>query len=145
MGDKDKEFKVTVTFTAPTGKTVREAITYVEDGNTKSIAADAWEDGKVSAVIELKHDATITFTNIPYDVTYTVAEDDYISEGYEVTYSNKEGTINAATTSTNITNDKGGTVDMGVALDSLPYVLMLAAACAGMFVFVSKKRTAHEN
>ena len=147
MGDQDKEFTVKVKFTAPEGKTVREAISYVDGTETKTIAAgeNGWTGSK-EVEITLKHNETVTFTNIPYGVTYEVTENDYSGDGYTVSYDTKKtGTINAVSTDTTITNNKTGVVDMGIGLDSLPYILMLAIACAGLFVFISKKRMMREN
>lgn len=143
MGDQQKEFTVKVTFTAPAGDTVREAITYVDGTETKTIAA-GWT-GSQEATITLKHGETVTFTNIPYGVTYTVVENNYTAEadgGYdEASYdNNKEGTINAASVSTTITNNKGGTVDTGISMDAMPYILLLSVACVGLFLFITKKR-----
>ena len=67
MGDQQKEFTVKVTFTAPKGDTVREAITYVDGTESKTIAA-GW-DTSAEATITLKHNETVTFANIPYGVT----------------------------------------------------------------------------
>ena len=144
MGDHEKEFTVKVTFTAPTGDTVREAITYVDGTETKTIAAN-WADSK-EVEITLKHDETVTFTNIPYGVTYVVAENDYTTDGYDAAQydNNKTGTIGAASVSTTITNNKGASVDTGIVMDSMPYVLLLAVAFVGLFVFFSKKRMMRE-
>ena len=86
MGDQQKEFTVKVTFTAPAGDTVRGDITYVDGTETKTIAAgEGWTGSKV-VDITLKHNETVTFTNIPYGVTYTVVENDYTGKengGYD--------------------------------------------------------------
>lgn len=144
MGDQQKEFTVKVTFTAPAGDTVREAITYVDGTESKTIAA-GWNT-TAEATITLKHNETVTFNNIPYGVTYAVVENDYSADGYDAASydNNKEGTINAASVSTTITNNKGGTVDTGITMDSMPYVLLLAVACMGLIVFISKKRMMRE-
>lgn len=151
FGDQQKEFTVKVTFTASSGDTVREAISYVDGTETKTIDAgeNGWTGSK-EVEITLKHNETVTFTNIPYGVTYTVVENDYTAEangGYDAASydSNKEGTINSASVSTTITNNKGGTIDTGIVLDSMPYFLMLAVACIGLFLFFSKKRMMREN
>ena len=148
LGDRDKEFNVTVTFTAPAGKEMKSVISYT-DGTAKTIETSAWteKDGSKQAevTIALKHDETVTFTNIPYDVTYTVTEADYTSEGYDeenIVYSddaNKK--IDSATDTVTITNNKGTTVDTGIALDSLPYVLLIAVAVVGVVAFTAKKLT----
>lgn len=150
LGDKQKEFTVKVTFTAPEGKTVNSNITYMDGNEEKTIAATAWVNGVATAEITLKHDESVTFNNIPYGVTYTVVENDYTGEngGYDVaayTYTDEGKIIDSNSDTVTITNSKGGTVDAGVIVDSLPYVLMLAVVCAGLFVLVSKKRGAREN
>ena len=43
-----------------------------------------------------------------------------------------------------ITNNKVADVDTGIALDSLPYVLLLAVSVVGMAAFVMKKRAERE-
>ena len=150
MGDKEKEFTVKVTFTAPEGDTVREAITYVDDTESKTIAAGEGWTGSKEVEITLKHDETVTFTNIPYGVTYTVAENDYTENNggydaasYEFDDSNKK--IDSASENVTITNNKGGVVDTGINMDSIPYILMLAVVFMGLFVFFSKKRMMREN
>ena len=148
MGDRKKEFTVKVTFTAPTGDTVREAITYVDGTETKTIATNAWTDGKAEAEITLKHDETVTFTNIPYGVTYTVVENDYTTKdkydkaSYNFDDSNKK--IDSASENVTITNNKDGEIDTGISMDSMSYILLLAVACMGLFVFISKKRKMRE-
>lgn len=143
MGDQDKEFTVTVTFTAPEGDTVKSDITYVDGTETKHVT---FADGATtaSAEITLKHNETITFNNIPYNVTYTVVETDYSSDGYTTTYAFDDGnkTINTASENVTITNTKGGTVDTGIMLDSLPYILMLIVVAAALVLFFGKKRYA---
>ena len=146
LGDQEKPFTVKVTFTAPEGDTVREAISYADDGANKTVATTDWSDGKAEATITLKHNETVTFTNIPYGVTYVVEEDNYTSEGYDVAKydDNKEGTIKNATVSTEITNNKDGNVDTGISMDTIPYIVLLAVAFVGMIAMVAKKR-ASEN
>lgn len=151
MGDQKKEFNVKVTFNAPEGETVREAITYVDGTETMTIAAGEGWTGSKEVEITLKHDETVTFTNIPYGVTYTVVEDDYTAKengGYdEASYqfddNNKK--IDSASDSVTITNNKGGHVDTGISMDSMPYILMLAVVFMGLFLFFSKKRKMREN
>lgn len=150
LGDKTKEFKVTVTFTAPEGKTVKSDVKYT-DGSTESTLA--WVNGKATAEITLKHGETVTFTNIPYEVTYTVVEDDYTGDGYDAAkYAYADGTtgktvqeIDSAKETATITNNKGADPDTGITLDSMPYVVMLVVVCAGLFVVLAKKRAAREN
>ena len=84
LGDKNKKFNVTVTFTAPAGKTVAGTISYSEGGVSKTIEPSDWKEGSVTKKIAVSHGDTVTFTNIPYGVTYTAVEDDYkTSDGYD--------------------------------------------------------------
>lgn len=148
MGDQQKEFTVKVTFTAPAGDTVRENITYV-DGETKTIAG-GWTGSK-EVDITLKHGETVTFNNIPYGVTYTVVENNYTGKengGYDAPsyqFDDNNKKIDSASESVTITNNKGGKIDTGINMDSMPYILMLAVVFMGLFVFFSKKRKMREN
>ena len=151
MGDQQKEFTVKVTFTAPAGDTVRGDITYVDGTETKTIAAgEGWTGSKV-VDITLKHNETVTFTNIPYGVTYTVVENDYTGKeycGYDAPsyqFDDNNKKIDSASENVTITNNKGGVVDTGINMDSMPYILMLAVVFMGLFVFFSKKRKMREN
>ena len=138
MGDRDKNFTVTVTFTAPAGDTVRSDITYTDDSATNNVTLT---NGVATAVITLKHDETVTFTNIPYGVTYTVDETDYTNEGYATTGEVTEAkTINSDSVTETITNTKGGTVDTGITMDSMPYIVLLALAVVGLAAVTMKKR-----
>ena len=148
MGDKNKEFDIKVTFNAPTGDTVKSDITY-NDGTETNTVIMAGETGWTTkeVTIHVKHDETVTFTNIPAGVTYTVEETDaaLTSGGYTATYTKKEGTIVGNTTQeAGVTNNKGGFIDTGVMLDSMPYVLVLAVVGAAVIALIAKKRRAED-
>ena len=157
LGDQTKDFTVTVTFTAPEGKTVNEAISYVDGTASKTISVSDWENGSATATITLKHDESVTFTNIPYGVTYNVMEDDYSGDGYDAPkYSVNAGAsaeedegvdekADSASDTVKITNNKGVEVDTGITLDSAPYMMMLIIAAAGIAFFLAKKRRYTEN
>ena len=143
LGDQQNEFAVTVTFTAPEGKEVSEAISYSDGGTDYTIPASAWTSGTATAEINLKHDETVTFTNIPYGVTYTVEEADYTSDGYKTTYAlgdnNKK--IDSASDSVDITNNKNNDkIDTGINLDSMPYIMILALVAVCAVVMFARKR-----
>lgn len=149
MGDREKEFTVKVTFNAPAGDTVREAITY-RDGTVDNTIAANWTGSK-DVEITLKHGETVTFTNIPYGVTYDVVENNYTAEadgGYDAaTYAFSDDTnkkIDSASDTVTITNNKGGTPDTGITLDSLPFVLILAVCAGAVVLFVIKRRNSVE-
>ena len=138
LGDKTntKKFEIKVTFTAPNNKVVKSEITYGTDGTV------TFEEGKTTATatINLGHGESVTFKNIPDGVTYKVEETDYSSDGYQASYSNQQGTINNSLTTCTVTNTKNGEIDMGVSLDSLPYILALAVAFGGAVVMITRKR-----
>ncbi len=147
LGDQTKPFTVTVEFTAPGGKTVGEAISYTDDAVGKTIATTDWKNGVASVDITLKHDETVTFTNIPYDVTYTVTEVDYTSDGYKAAayaYDDSNKKIDSVSENVTITNEKSVTVDTGITLDSLPFVLILAVCAGAVVLFVIKRRNSVE-
>lgn len=155
LGDKHKKFEVNVTFTAPTGKKVAGDISYVEGGATKTIKPSDWEHGVVTKKIAVAHGDIVTFTNIPYGVTYTVVEDDYkTSDGYDKAEYEAEdidtakgtlATIDTAKETVTITNNKGNdNIDTGVILDNAPYILMLAVVAGGAMTLVIKKRREEE-
>lgn len=173
MGDQKQMFKVNVIFHAPEGKTVNGTIDYTTpDGwNLKVYPDDArWETKKgVEVEVFLKHNDTVTFTNIPAGVTYDVVEENYTANAeeeanrlgydpakYSETDKNEEngtdgsGTISVVTNEqgakvvdadlVTITNNKGVEVDTGINLDSMPYIILLAVAAMGIFTVVAKKR-----
>lgn len=143
MGDKTKEFTVTVKFTNANGAST---ISYVEDGEAKTIS---FTEGTASAEIALKHGETITFTNIPTGTAYTVEENDYTNEGYDgpaYSYSDVEQNISANDQDTvSITNNKGVEVDTGITMDSLPYIMLLALVVMAGVAFFSKNRMTRED
>lgn len=132
MGDRKKPFDITVTFAAE-GKDIASEITYT--------GAQSGTVNGNTVTLSLKHDDTVTFANIPEGVTWSVEEEDYSEEGYTVSYSTqtKEMAANAVDTC-DVTNTKTGTVDTGIVLDSLPYILIGVAVAAAAVLMVAKKR-----
>lgn len=160
LADQDVYFDIHVTFTSP--KEVASAIPVTggshEDYPT-TIAITDWTKAEGSDVytctktFKLKHGDTLTFSDIPAGVTYAVEEDAKHGVGesfdvnsasdtdYTATYSGQNGTIAADTAAeAKVQNEKKTTVETGVLLDSMPYVLMLTAAAAGLIVLFGKKR-----
>lgn len=139
LGDKDKYFEFKVTLTGETGKTYGETYTVTGGSNTANPAII--KIGEETTFL-LKHDETITIANLPYGVTYTVTET--AADGYTTTKTGDTGSINAAEKTAAFTNNKGGTIDMGVMLDSMPYVLVLAVVGAAVIALIAKKRRAED-
>lgn len=137
LGDREKKFDVTVTFSA-TGDVLSD-ITY-EDGK---IVSEDWKDGKAVVEIRLAHNEYVTFENIPAGVTYVVEEDDYAEYGYDAAkyeFSDDNMTIAKSDKDTvEITNNKETEVATGISLDSMPYIMILAVV-AGAFVLTSFKK-----
>lgn len=150
MGDRNQYFKITVTLTGEAEKTY--AGSYPVSGGSKLV--NGKNDAAASTIsigtptdFYLKQDETFTIANLPYGVTYTVVEEDYSNDGYTTTTTYSDDTnkkIDTATDTVTITNDKDADVDTGIALDSLPYVLLLAVSVVGMAAFVMKKRAERE-
>lgn len=146
LGDKNKFFTVTVTLKNNTGKTMSSDISYKVGEATNTIKASDWENNIATAEINLKHDQTITFTNLPFGVTYDVTEADYTKAkgGYDApvyTYTNTNKTVNKTSQNVTITNNKGGDIDTGVNLTTLPYILVFAGVIviAGA-AFITRRR-----
>ena len=89
---------------------------------------------------DLRHGQTASLTNLPYGMTYTVAEDDYTAMGYTTEKTGDSGTVSAAGVTAAFTNTKGGSVDTGVLLDSAPYAMLLVLALAGGAVLFLRRR-----
>lgn len=136
---------------------------------TKVKSEDVVTGYTTSVEIYLADTDTITFSNIPVGVTYVVEEDDvHLANGttidkddvnidYTVTYAGETVDNESANTarkasgtiakdeadSVTVSNEKSTTVETGITLDSVPYIVMLAVAACGMVVFMTKKR--HED
>lgn len=148
LGDKTKYFAITVTLTGEGGKTY--AASYPVSGGSKlgngteDLTAATISVGK-PATFWLKDGETFTISNLPYNVSYTVAETAESAKGYTVSYSaNQNGTISKATDTVTVTNTKNSVVDTGIVLDSLPYVLLIAVAVVGVVIFTARKRSHRE-
>lgn len=139
LGDKDKYFEFKVTLTGETGKTYGETYTVTGGSNTANPATIKIGE---ETTFQLKHDETITIANLPYGVTYTVTET--AADGYTTTKTGDTGSINAAEKTAAFTNKKDGSIDMGVMLDSMPYVLVLAVVGAAVIALIAKKRHAED-
>lgn len=129
------------------------------ESNPTVIGAAEWkatEDGYVcEKTFHLKHSDTLTFGDVPAGVSYTVVEDEKHLVGndgfdvnsatdtdYSVTYEGGgSGQIAAAGTAREtVVNEKKTTVETGVLLDSMPYLLMFTAGLAGVLMLLGKKR-----
>ena len=142
LGDQSKKFDFSVKFTKPADKTVMSTITATVAGQNVTFTPVWNEAGEYTFTFQLAHDQTATFDNLPYGVNYTVTET--AANGYTTTKTGDTGTINAAEQTAAFTNTKTGTIDMGVMLDSMPYVLVLAVVGAAVIALIAKKRRAED-
>ena len=122
-------------------------ISYTAGDVENTIKASDWNGNTVTRTIQLKHDQTITFTNLPFGVEYVVTEADYTGDngGYDAPkydYKNSNKKISVADQSVTITNNKNSdNIDMGVNLTTLPYILVFAGVIviAGA-AFITRRR-----
>ena len=149
MGDRDKYFAIKVTLTGEQGKTYADSYTVsggtklgngTDDSNSSTISIDT------PATFYLKHGETFTIKNLPYGVTYEVTEENYTGDGYTTThaFSDDAKEINSVSDTVTVTNNKEATVDTGIVLDSLPYVLLLILSIGGAVLFLLKRRSSRE-
>ena len=92
----------------------------------------------------LKHGDSITFIDLPIGATFTVTETSYSESGYVTTIDGETGsskTVTLAETNSDIAfvNTKDVTIDTGIELDTLPFVILLAIA-GSVLVLLNRKR-----
>ena len=154
MGDRTKPFPFTITLQAPTGKTVASTVSYSGGNVTTATNATFDENGKAEIKVQLKNNETVTIHNIPEGVTYTIIEDAAIKHlataDLEPENANAYLVEDEVTTATAITvgsntvktikNTKTIDIDTGVALDFVPYVLIMVLALAGFVALKVRRR-----
>ena len=141
-GDKNKKFHFTVTLTKPENKEVRSDITATVAGTSQTNPSLDWTKGSCTYGFDLADGETASLGNIPYGVTYTVAEDDYSTNGYTTTMSGNSGEVSKAEQTAAFTNDKNSdNIDTGINLTTLPYILVFAGVIviAGA-AFITRRR-----
>ena len=132
--------EITINENTPTGK-VNGSIGYTEtvtgeDGKTTTNVG--WEEKTV--YVALADGQTMKFTNIPEGVQYTVHEDDYTGEGYIAVTDVTDEMVPDGHKTAAFTNTKNSIPDMGITLETLPYVLMMALAMMGFVALKLRKR-----
>ncbi len=143
LGDRNAYFDVTVTLSGEEGKAYEESYevgTLSSEENPTSIKIGE------ATTFHIKHGETIDIKNLPYGVTYTVAEADYTTAdkgGYDeaqYSYDDDNKKIDTPLDTVTITNNKGVVIDAGITMNSMPYIIVLAVAGIGIVVFFSRKR-----
>lgn len=175
LGDLNEEFKFDVVFNGTKDASYKglvagslNDVVSVVDSNNKTVTAGEFLTFGEHYTVTMKHNGTMSFSNLPADVTYTVKEvgssvnaDGNVVKGqYTVTVAGKNGTnavafdagketvsgtIAASAVTVNFTNEHKGTPDMGVVLDNAPYIAMLAiVAIGGVALMLNKRRRDEE-
>ena len=140
LGDKTKYFEFTVKLTGMEESAYADSYDVTGGsytGNPTTIAIGT------ETTFKLKDGDTIKIANLPAGVRYEVTETE--AEGYTTTKTADTGTIGGSVATAAFTNTKNGEVDTGIRLDSLPYLMMLAIAGAGLVVLVARKRGMRED
>lgn len=140
LGDTNKAFTFTIT---KDGKPVNNI---TEDDIEARDGAQWLNDG--NGKFTLKDGASIIFKNLPSG-QYKVVEDDYIGEKYETSYvvdsgtpeNGQEATVTIGTDAKRIdfTNHRNLEPDLGVLLDTLPYLVILAVVAGGVALLMLRK------
>lgn len=143
LGDTNKAF--TFQILDASGKPVKLTNGNYEFGNTNGALLSDGTDGKFT----LKDGASIIFKNLPSG-QYKVVEDNYSGEKYETSYvvdsgtpvNGQEATVTIGTDAKQIafTNHRTLEPDLGVLLDTLPYIVILAVVAGGVALLMLRKR-----
>ena len=142
LGDTNKAFTFQI-FDA-SGNPVTLTTGNYEFSNTNGALLNDGTDGKFT----LKDGASITFKNLPSG-QYKVVEDNYSGEKYETSYvvdsgtpvNGQEATVTIGTDAKQIdfTNHRTLEPDLGVLLDTLPYIVILAVVAGGVALLMLRK------
>jgi pilin isopeptide linkage protein len=157
FGDLGDTFTFYITLGKEDGKDDNYATATVHVSDTSNPANNAtWTVGGGQQTVTLKHGQTITVSNLPVGVTYTVTEEKTNADGSTWVYNTTgeavaiNDVLPSITADNNankveIVNKHEGTPDMGVVLDNAPYIAMLAiVAIGGVALMLNKRRRDEE-
>lgn len=144
LGDTNKAFTFTIT-------KADGASANIIDANVEISKADrAKVEWKGNGQFTLKDGASITFKNLPSG-EYKILEEDYTGEKYETSWQigtdgevqekNSTATVTIGTTEQTVhfTNHRTLEPDLGVLLDTLPYIVILAVVAGGVALLMLRK------
>lgn len=144
LGDTNKAFTFTITKADGTAVNIASANIEISDADSTKVE---WKD---NGQFTLKDRASITFKNLPSG-EYKIVEDDYIGEKYETSWQigtdgevyekNSTATVTIGTTEQTVhfTNHRTLEPDLGVLLDTLPYIVILAVVAGGVALLMLRK------
>lgn len=144
LGDTNKAFTFTITKADGTAANITD--TNIEISEADRAKVEWLDNGKFT----LKDGASITFKNLPSD-EYKIVEEDYSGEKYETSWQigtdgvvhekNSTATVTIGTTEQTVhfTNHRTLEPDLGVLLDTLPYIVILAVVAGGVALLMLRK------
>ena len=144
LGDTNKAFTFTITKADGTSANITDANVEISEADSTKVE---WKD---NGQFTLKDRASITFKNLPSG-EYKIVEDDYIGEKYETSWQigtdgkvyekNRTATVTIGTTEQTVhfTNHRTLEPDLGVLLDTLPYIVILAVVAGGVALLMLRK------
>lgn len=144
LGDTNKAFTFTITKADGTAANITD--TNIEISEADRAKVEWLDNGKFT----LKDGASITFKNLPSD-EYKIVEEDYSGEKYDTSWQigtdgevyekNSTATVTIGTTEQTVhfTNHRTLEPDLGVLLDTLPYIVILAVVAGGGILLMLRK------
>lgn len=142
LGDTNKAFTFTITKADGTAANITDTNIEISEADRAKV------EWKGNGQFTLKDGATITFKNLPSG-EYKVVEDDYKGEKYETSYvvgsgtpeNGREVSVTIGTDAKQIdfTNHRTLEPDLGVLLDTLPYIVILAVVAGGVALLMLRK------
>ena len=144
LGDTNKAFTFTITKADGTSANITDANVEISEADSAKV------EWKGNGQFTLKDGASITFKNLPSG-EYKIVEDDYTGEKYDTSWQigtdgevhekNSTATVTIGTTEQTVhfTNHRTLEPDLGVLLDTLPYIVILAVVAGGVALLMLRK------
>lgn len=142
LGDTNKAFTFTITKADGTAANITDTNIEISEADRAKV------EWKGNGQFTLKDGASIIFKNLPSG-QYKVVEDNYSGEKYETSYvvdsgtpeNRREASVTIGTDAKTIafTNNCILQPDLGVLLDTLPYIVILAVVAGGVALLMLRK------
>lgn len=142
LGDTNKAFTFTITKADGTAANITDTNIEISEADRAKV------EWKGNGQFTLKDGASIIFKNLPSG-KYKVVEDNYSGEKYETSYvvdsgtpeNRREASVTIGTDAKTIafTNNCTLQPDLGVLLDTLPYIVILAVVAGGVALLMLRK------
>lgn len=145
LGDTNKAFTFTITKADGTSANITDANVEISEADRAKV------EWKGNGQFTLKDGASIIFKNLPSG-EYKVIKEDYSGEKYDTSWQigtdgevyekNSTATVTIGTTEQTVhfTNHRTLEPDLGVLLDTLPYIVILAVVAGGVALLMLRKR-----